>query len=315
MEDVVYTEVNDYYQYLFNVPKVFQASQFSEPYIGFTSVERGIEYSRAVWGKFIEKKYSPLVIRFVWEHMRSQGSIPSLNTALNDQGSSLRDALIEYHLWNFQAGPSCDTMLYYAEGKHYPTIRKRASVSYVPPQRTIRDTVQPMGVVYHPVLVNNNLMMAIVSNIELFPYDAAVFQSFDYVINESNQGGFRQLSNGVYVKLSVSDPRNWFVYESVPTVVDDIIVYPNPFYPKQSSLLKFRIPSTMNTVASLDIFSMSMRHIYSGDLPIVTLRPLEPGVQWNGMMSDGEEAPSGVYFYILKDGDTEYKGKFSLLQD
>jgi hypothetical protein len=74
------------------------------------------------------------------------------------------------------------------------------------------------------------------------------------------------------------------------------------------------LPTTTNLNATLDIFSASLRHIFSNDLPVVNLKPFEPGVIWNGRMDDGEEAPTGVYIFILKDGDKQYKGKFSILK-
>jgi hypothetical protein len=315
MEDVIYTDVNDYYQYLFNVSNQNRASQFSNPEVSFISVDRGIHYSRAVWGKFIEKKFSPTLIRRTWEHMRQLPSLKSLDNALQESGSSLREALIEYSLWNAQTGPDCDTIAYYTEGKYYPTMNFRSAVQFTPPARSIADSIQTLGAIYHPILVNNTTMLAMIMNLNTASRVSTNYLSFSYDISQSGGEGYKHLRNGLYVKLNVSDPENWYTLETVPAIVDDIVVYPNPMFSPQTTSLKFRLPTTANLSVTLDIFSASLRHIFSNTLPVVHLRPFEPGVIWNGKMDNGEDAPSGIYIFILKDGDREYKGKFSILRN
>lgn len=314
MEDVVYTEVNDYYQYLFNAPSAFRASQFSEPELSFVSNEKGIAYSRAVWGKFIEKRFSRNIILFAWEYMKSAASLQSLKSALTHAGSSLREALIEYSVWNAQAGPDCDTNRYYSEGKNYPQMNFKPVVQFVPPLRTLQDSIQSMASTYHPILVNGHTMVAMIMNVNTSAAFPTNYVNFSYDIAQSSKEGYKQLSNGLYVKLITSNPEQWYTVETVPTIVDNVIVYPNPMYSSQTTSLKFRLPTAVTTNATLDIFSASLRHVFSGELPIINLRPFEPGIVWNGQMNNGEYAPSGIYIFILKEGNQEYRGKFSILQ-
>ena len=60
MEDVVYTGVNDYYQYLRS-----SQSQFRHPEVPFTS-NGNIEYSRGIWGQFIAKRFGTNAMRWAW---------------------------------------------------------------------------------------------------------------------------------------------------------------------------------------------------------------------------------------------------------
>src|SRR2546426_735832 len=80
MEDVVYTDVNDYYQYLSS--STYQTSQFSHPEIRFTKSDQSIEYSRSVWGKFVEKRYSRAMMRRTWEYMKQYPSLGAIDHAM-----------------------------------------------------------------------------------------------------------------------------------------------------------------------------------------------------------------------------------------
>ncbi|HEV8538597.1 MAG TPA: MXAN_6640 family putative metalloprotease, partial [Bacteroidota bacterium] len=142
MEDVVYSDVNDYYQYLVNAPCGYPCSQFSTPDVHFTEYNGSIEYSRSIWGKFIEKRYSRDIMRYTWEGMRqSMTSIPAIDGALEGIGSSFRQAFLEWAWWNLNTGLTADTIKYYTEGRKYPSMDTTV-VNYTPPQRIINDSIQ-----------------------------------------------------------------------------------------------------------------------------------------------------------------------------
>ena len=56
MEDAVYTDVNDYYQYLRS-----SSGHFRHPEISFTSNDF-VVYSRGIWCQFLEKKFGRPII-------------------------------------------------------------------------------------------------------------------------------------------------------------------------------------------------------------------------------------------------------------
>jgi hypothetical protein len=130
MEDVVHDDVNDYYQYLSNT--IDQTSQFSYPYVRFTKKDYSIEYSRAIWGKFIEQRFSRDVMRLVWNRIPQMNALGALNAALADAGSSFRQAFLEWGLWNMNTGPNADTSAYfYNEGRAYPAMRMNTLMDFM----------------------------------------------------------------------------------------------------------------------------------------------------------------------------------------
>ena len=314
MEDVVFDEVNDYYQYLETLSGS-PLGQFLTPDISFTLSDPSVEYSRAVWGKFIEKRFSRDVMRRSWEAIRSVPAFPALDIALTAAGSSFRSAFLEFSYWNFRTGTNADTANFYTEGKSYPDIAMRAEVSYIPPGLAIADSVGAVSSAYHPIRLPQGSMIAIISNLNGSLAGSLSRFGFVYSLGESSSGGAKQLSNGLYAALIVGDPRNWSSQETVPSVVPEVVVFPNPFSPKENKPLKFRLPSASQPTARLDIFRSSFDRVFSGDRPVIQLRPLEPGIEWDGHDTDRDAVGTGVYFFVISVDDREYTGKFTVIKE
>lgn len=323
MEDVVYGNVHDYYQYLSN--NVYQTSQFSTPDLRFTKSDQSIEYSRAVWGKFIEKRFSRPTMRRIWEWMRQYRSLDAMDRALAESGSSLRAAYLEYAYWNITAGPAADTSRYYSDGRDYPAMRIASTVDYLPPQGTIRNGVQAMSSAYHKICIlstpadscgKDNSMFVIVSNVNAGAGYSDQLFPFLYTLSAAASQGTKQLNNGLYAALSVPDPEFWSTQETAPTVIRDILVFPDPFQAREGGLLWFRFPaSPLDATAKLSIFSSGMLKIFSADLPVINFRPQEPALSWNGRSDRGEVVSTGIYFFVIAVDEREYMGKFSAIRN
>lgn len=313
MEDVVYSDVNDYYQYLTSIPRIPENSQFAYPDFRFTEGNGSIEYSRAVWGKFIEKRFSPALMLRIWEHMKQTNALPAIDRALREVGSSFGEAFSEWAVWNGNTGPLSDTVRYYEEGRHYPLIRMRPVITYAPPQRTIVDSTQAQGSVYVPVMINGVRMVAIISNLD--QQSVSTRKRFSYVLQDTELSGSRHLSNGVYARLDVNDPMNWSVFETVPSIVSDVVVYPNPYRPRGWNPLAFRLPPVVGTMATLSIFSSSFKKIHGSDEPVLEIRASEPVVRWDGDDENGNFAPTGIYFFVLTIDGRQYSGKFAVVRE
>lgn len=310
MEDVVYNNVNDYYQYLFA-----SSSQFSHPDIRFTYLDGSIEYSRAVWGKYIEKRFSRDLMRHVWEYIPQMSTLPALDRALTDAGSSFREAFLEWARWNYYTGSNADTVNYYTEGSNYPDMLLRSVAQYTSPGRSLEDSIQVISSTYHPILVGNNTMVSVISNINNSSIGTDATLTFTYDMSDQGGSGFKQLSNRIYVRIDVPDPQNWSSWENVPTQTSEVIVYPDPFIAQSHKPLNFRLPSAIQSTAVLHIFTSSLRLIYDNELPVVYLRPLEPGIVWDAHDKNGNLIASGIYFFFIEIDQNEYTGKFAVLRE
>jgi len=118
MEDVVYNDVNDYYQYL---PRFFR-----EISVAFNLRNGWHEYGLALWNHMLTKKFGVNVVRRAWEHtldfpvVRSKENSPSaMDLALAEEGTNFNDTLLEFAIWNYFTGSRADDR-YYTEGAQYP---------------------------------------------------------------------------------------------------------------------------------------------------------------------------------------------------
>ena len=321
MEDVVYDDVNDYYCYLRD-PYTPRKGQFLLPDVSFTSSDAQVTYSRAIWGKFIEKRFSRDVMRKTWEYIRQEHSLQAIDHALTNAGSSFRSAFLEWTIWNYNTGPYSDTARYYTEARNYPTVNFRPTIEYVKVPRSFTDTIEVISSVYHPICVlgsstdNCNLgpqVVAIISNLNTSEVSGKKM-GFSYDISNSGGQGYTELVNGVFVRLNVPDPQNWISQESVPTIVSDVLVYPNPFYPKGLKPLNFRLPPVSQSSANLYIFNSSMDRIATKDLDVIS-QNFEPKIVWDGHDMKGEIVPTGVYFYVILIDGNRYTGKFAVIKE
>jgi len=336
MECVVFNQVKDYLQYLFQFDPIRQqyvsAGQFATPDVSFNASIGLIEYSRCIWGKFVQKRYSRDVMRRTWEYMQSTTSLPSLDAALNEFGSSMHQAFLEWSLWNLNTGPKSDTVTYYPDGHLYPFMTGRADIAFTPPSRSFTDTIQALSSVYHPICLLDSLrqtcntspkMVAIISNLNTAASGNGLGYGFRYDLATSGDNTYKPLGNGLYVRLTTPDPVNWASQEietDSGTVVPIVPQYtepltcPNPFIPRGNKPLNFRIPVDPShpTTAFLSIFTMSMDKVYSHELPLLQTS-CGNGLEWDGHNDRGETIASGIYFFVVTVNGKQITGKFSVL--
>lgn len=321
MEELLFPDVNDYLQYLrgsLGYPK----GQFLYPDVSFTSSSWMVSYSRAIWGKYIQKKYSPLVMRNSWNYFRQKNALNAIDEALAEVGSSFRKSFLEWTIWNNNTGPGCDTTLYYDDGKYFPQIKSNAPIEYISDMRAFSDSLENLSSVYQPVCLLKSIsdncnsspqMMVIVTNLNS-TYPAGTIFTFNYELSPRGGWDYKELSNGIFTRLNVPDPENWSSQESIPSIVSDIVVYPNPFKPQNMKPLTFRLPPTKKDNVNLSIFTSSMDKVIQKDLDVMS-QNYEPYISWDGHDESGRLVASGIYFYALKLNDKEYIGKFAVIKE
>lgn len=114
MEDVVYDDVNDYYNYL---PAFFAAPEES-----LDMVDGLREYASCIWAHFLAQNYGLDVIRKIWEKCMDYNSFTAFDRVLEDQGTNFYQAFKEFTVWNYYTGSRADPTQYYEEGAYYPEV-------------------------------------------------------------------------------------------------------------------------------------------------------------------------------------------------
>lgn len=315
LEDALYTDVNDYYQYLLG--SAVNPGHFRRPDITFTS-NAFIMYSRGVWCIFLAKRYGRDVIRRTWERMRQARPLTAMDETLTQEyNSSLRSAFAEWGAWNYFTKTRSDSVLYYPEGSAYPDVTRSAR-DFSPPQRTIDDQVSAFASRYYDIVSTRGQTLALVlTNLNMpaaLAQNASPF-SFSLLLNDGRPDqSYIPTGANIFVKVNVTDPSNWFVKDLFgASAVED--VFPNPFLVDGKGFINFPVGALSSVPGTLSIFTSSLDLVYSGQQTSVHMPQLGRQVfRWNGKTLDNRTANSGVYLYVLETPTQTLKGKFVVVK-
>lgn len=148
MEEVVYDDVNDYYNYIDN----FSTDLFSRP---FTSLIPG-SYEDITWALFFEEYIGPDFWVEVWERIEAQPSIEYLvavEDELNMRGYDFDEEVVRSYLWHFASGGLAGQDDYGFEEKDaYPTPELEHSYSSVPSGELSMNNIDPISSRYFQII-------------------------------------------------------------------------------------------------------------------------------------------------------------------
>jgi hypothetical protein len=319
IEDVIYNDINDYYQYIKNSAGQ-PRGHFANPGKSFIATDRVIEYSRAIWGKYIQERFSTTVMRRTWELMginsTNQNSIKSLDDALKqiDSTLNLKIAFVEFAKWNYYTGNKAVPGSYYSEALNYPLIKECPTIELIGSSRTYTDSIETFSSLYLPVLyqgkkateIINNINFVSASNHLILPY------RFDYIMSSTMiDESYRDLGNGVFVMLYVPDPMNWSIGGFITTTQRSVVVFPNPFVTERNKSIQFLLPSTKDITSKLYVYTSNMELVFSNEYLI---NNQELKINWNGIDARGNMLNSGIYLYVIILNNREYVGKFAVVR-
>ncbi len=309
MEDEVFPAVKDYIQYV--------RFAFSMTDIPLNESNGWVEYGRAIFAKFLEKKFGRSLIHEIWEAIRSVPSLQAIVNTLNRHDTSLESVYPEYALCYYYTGPRANATLYFPEGDLYPEVTIHHRYQFFSSSLQISDSLQNLAFQYDKI-VDGDTATLLTTNVNIVSAlnNSQTSYPFGYLIQ--NYGGdetFITLSNGWKVKFQPSDDsQNWnsiaFLKASIYSRDDP--PYPNPFIADRTRQIVFPV-WTQGDDAELAVYSSDLREIYHGRKG-VDHKFGKTMIQWDGVMNNGLLAPSGIYYYVMTvKGDT-HRGKIAILQ-
>lgn len=156
MEEVVYDNVNDYYNYIQSSQSIFKNPEESF-YAG--------TYYHVTWALYFEEKYGSQFWVDVWKIIESNPVIPMVDALTLNLGSpeAFDRAYIESQLWHFASGPGNSAPNFgFEESDHYPApeITTEANLyneNFTIPRSSPLDSPQGFAAKYFNVSQPNNL--------------------------------------------------------------------------------------------------------------------------------------------------------------
>lgn len=112
MEEMMYPQVNDNYNYL---PDFFNVTQVGLQAGG------GHRYAAFIWPKFLQERFGAIIMRTMWELCRTTTAITAWGTAINSFGSNIETEFTRFVNWNFHTG-NRDIGQHYDSGAEYPQV-------------------------------------------------------------------------------------------------------------------------------------------------------------------------------------------------
>ncbi|MGA9362810.1 MAG: MXAN_6640 family putative metalloprotease, partial [Bacteroidota bacterium] len=175
MEDVVYPGVNDYIQYL--------SLYFRNTGIPFNVSNGYIEYGRAIWGKFIEKRFGRDRMRRSWEYLSSMPSLQAIDASLRETGTDFVREFPEFSLWHFYTGHRADPTTYFSEAGSFPELRPADLIEFIPPTATISSTARNLSIELFQLIVSGggvqpDTVSMVLTNLNLFAAENSDDQSY-----------------------------------------------------------------------------------------------------------------------------------------
>ena len=323
LEDVAYTDVNDYYNYL-------NASwgHFRNPGTVFASGSDLIMYSRSIWGIFVAKTYGSDVMRRCWELIADMPPVDAIDAALKERSSSFAEAYSLWTIWNYHTAERSDPVQFYPEGGNYPKVVQVRS-DFTPPSRRIDGQLGPLAARYHQVFVPASpttvadTVTLLLANVDVTGAAASIpAQPYSYLLADSKvDPSYVQAGLTLYAKLAVSEPQKWYpvsirrdsIVSGRTLALEEGEAFPNPFFPDGSNGVLVPLTATAKVTGTMYVYDPSMGLVWKGDVQSSYQNGAEV-VRWDGRTSRGEIASSGVYVYAIDLGTRVVTGKIAVVR-
>jgi len=322
MEEFVYDDVDDYYAYM--------DSYFRRTDIAFP---RQNGYNLAIWNLYLQENFGFGILKRQWELIPSIAAILAMNQSLNEVSTSFPRELNKFGIWTFFTSYRRIPGKYFEEAVNYPVIIPTFTIQYPSPAPDMKSAPTANNFVNFRISANNDSLVAIVTNADAFAANENSNQliDFQYTLYDDPASGQRELTEDYSSTFFVSNTSFWSVSEILNNLLireDSLILpstgsinyaYPNPFSYAESyvtgSLIFFPFTEYVGETVDFNIYSVGMEVMFTNQISIQILPGDQRGVSWTGLDNDGNKLDSGVYIYVIKQGDEVIKGKVVIFNE
>jgi hypothetical protein len=214
-------------------------------------------------------------------------------------------------------------------------VSPTSELNYTPPQQTVEGNSHPTAnnFLLFDVTSNNDSLVAIITNGDAFSASQNSNQSFayDYTLYNNPSSGQRELTANYSSTFTATNPSFWSVSEIlndllvrsdsviIPIVeVNESLAFPNPFnYSSINGGSVINIALNMQNGESVDfnVYTSDLKKVYTGTTNVGPLVNNSLGIYWDGLDTNDNKLGSGVYIYVVKQGDEVIKGKVVIFNE
>jgi len=329
MEEFVFDEVNDYYAYIKNYT--------NNPSRSFTRFQLSLDgYDLAIWNIFVVENFDFDILKQQWKMIPTQNAINAIHFSLINAGSSFPSEYNKFGIWTYFTDFRAVPGLYFAEAANYPLINPISTIVF--PQYTYSQVdaqATSNNFIKFNNITNGDTLYAIITNGDINSAGGSQFPlfSFKYTLFADSISGDRKLTDNYSAKFEVGNSNWWSVSEIlndvviradsnqiIPSATDESFVFPNPFtyadlFTGFQPFINISFEASSGTNVDFHVYSSGMMQVFSSEEIIGPLRNNSVGITWDGLDNDENKLASGVYIYVIKNGDDIVKGKVVIFNE
>ena len=211
MEEFVFDEVNDYWDYL--------GSYFKNPTKAM-NLQNG--YNLAIWNIFLKERFGFDVIKEIWQSMPQKRAIESFNDVLLKRNSSLKMELNTFGIWTYFTNTKAITGKYFKEASNYPKISSSFSQIFNTEKVTIKIQSEPISNNFVEIIDGPNIITSIISNVDIESSVSTTskYLPFNFSLSTKANTNYRKLGFGYY--SNIESTNNSLLAES--NIINDIVL-------------------------------------------------------------------------------------------
>ncbi len=309
MEDMMYPDINDYYQYLDSFFGSVSNTSFTY-YNSYTVYP----YANCLYLKMLTEQFKAQIITQIWERIKVENSLTAITgiVALAPYNSSWLSSLNQYALWLYFTGSRSKTGQYFSEAVNFPEVIIKSG-DYIFYDQNFSQNI-PVGALANRYILFYGLSnQVIIFDIETKGLPQAGFQT----IRGQQNSGFNPI-NSVYtdpaspadtlmlILTNAEIGDTTFSVLSNSSQSDQIYYGPNPVNVAAGQRwIEFR---NLPPQAELSIFNISGKMVFHGENPKQTV------MQWNLKNSRGESVATGVYLFVIRGSNLLKTGKIAVIR-
>jgi hypothetical protein len=338
-EEVVYDDVNDYYNYIkngLNSSDPYSASIFFAPEDGTPGA-----YWHVSWMIFYSEYFGDEIWSEVWQLIENQNNLSiddALAEVLPGRGEDFETSFVRNHLWHFSSGSRAGQDDYgFGEKLQYPYANLEGEFSTVPEEGVEVSFIMPLAARYFEIepsdgddgfievavdfdstqvglgilfYMNNGEMNELIATGEnkaqVYVPTEVTWQEVEkigvVIANYSNSGSTREIQLMVGKEgntITIRDPE----YADLPKSVKIYQNYPNPFNPETN--ITFDLPRS--AFVELTVYDITGRKVQ-------TLTAQDYRLGSYSIPFNAQGLSSGVYLYRLRINNEVFTKKMTLLK-
>jgi hypothetical protein len=241
----------------------------------------------------------------------------------------------KFGIWTYYTNYRAISGEYFEEASSYPLINPTSVLSFSPPQQTANMTSKPTANNFIKFNINSNdTIYSIVTNGDATAASSNPnqFFEFSYTLFSDTLNGQRKLTNDYSSTFTANHLNHWSVSEIFNNIlvrsdsvlypvveVNESFVFPNPFCYSMAggsgSIINIVLNFQSGTEIDFNVYTSGLSEVFTSTETIGPLPNNSLGIQWDGLDDNKNKLSSGVYIYVIKQGDEVIKGKVVIFDE